>query len=892
MAQALFNEHPLGEYLRDAGEASSLMPGISPELQQEIDPNHGFFDEISDEDQQDWCPQVLLDFVEVSIRSILGSFGVRFWVAEFSPSRVSFNPSKNNTYISPQIIQTIVASAQSNHSPSPFVERFKYNVISSSLLAPSIPAPLPRRPQRSLSIPGKLQHSRASSMDLERPISPSEVPSSEPSYGLISLTTASVVALFGIGYPVLAIIALIATVFLVYNFISTTESSPNDMTSSFDALDELMAANEIWESVVQDAVSVLENDERNPTSPSIASPIRVAMHSCLQTTHTQCDNIRHIFSALTCPAELSQLSEMYAPPSPIKSAFSPESNSRPFSLPSPRSKPYPVHTPTTPENKRSTWNGSYSSLAYAGGPTNFAHRRRDKHRANLTDLFNAPGTSSAPVSPTPYSPRSPLPELAENADVEEESTNDLNPPSPTLHNFGAAALALHRNRKSGGMEAFRKPPENYFTSDLRSPRSARSSLFFSSTISSSSKFTNAQPPRHPLSFAALNFALQGALAAKRFTCSHLLALRFADEDDEGYWEDVRSVMGLLTTTLVDASSRLSEALDDLDHQHLRDQNPTPHTSSFPLDIEGDLQGISDQENINKRRKMDGRVSFAPMPNHISRFAAHVAAIGSALDDARDHLEHCVSALKSNSEPPSSSASSPRPLRHSDSFTRVAAEEAEAEELPALLAYERLRRELGLALRECERGRERLLEIVRPPPILSEDDEELDDLPALGHDASDESDKPDPNSPSSEDEGDSPAVVNPEVDGITVDDATTHLLLSATAQHLPMPGVEEVFEAETGGRVAYTREKSKLTREERIKLVKARRESGLGLGIGGMGVGADHDAPREKMGVEKWGPGGEVVQELKDVIWKVSERRRKMADGAQAVQALETSSPPS
>ena len=28
------------------------------------------------------------------------------------------------------------------------------------------------------------------------------------------------------------------------------------------------------------------------------------------------------------------------------------------------------------------------------------------------------------------------------------------------------------------------------------------------------------------------------------------------------------------------------------------------------------------------------------------------------------------------------------------------------------------------------------------------------------------------------------------------------------------------------------------------------------------------------GIEKWGPGGEVVQELKDVIWKVGER---MAD---------------
>jgi len=47
--------------------------------------------------------------------------------------------------------------------------------------------------------------------------------------------------------------------------------------------------------------------------------------------------------------------------------------------------------------------------------------------------------------------------------------------------------------------------------------------------------------------------------------------------------------------------------------------------------------------------------------------------------------------------------------------------------------------------------------------------------------------------------------------------------------------------------------------------------------------------RKKMrGIEKWGPSGEVVQELKDVIWKVNEKRRKMANASQAVQNLEDS----
>src|SRR6202035_3427655 len=73
-----------------------------------------------------------------------------------------------------------------------------------------------------------------------------------------------------------------------------------------------------------------------PTSPaSPSSALRVALHSSLHTTQTQCDNIRRLFSALTAPAELAQLSEMYAPPSPIKANFADLSDlPRPLSLPS------------------------------------------------------------------------------------------------------------------------------------------------------------------------------------------------------------------------------------------------------------------------------------------------------------------------------------------------------------------------------------------------------------------------------------------------------------------------------------------------------------------------------------------------------------------------------
>ena len=67
-------------------------------------------------------------------------------------------------------------------------------------------------------------------MDLDHALI-TPIPPSEPSYGIISLSTASAAALFSTGYPLLALIALIVTVFLVYNFVSTTDSHQNDMTA-------------------------------------------------------------------------------------------------------------------------------------------------------------------------------------------------------------------------------------------------------------------------------------------------------------------------------------------------------------------------------------------------------------------------------------------------------------------------------------------------------------------------------------------------------------------------------------------------------------------------------------------------------------------------------------
>ncbi|KAF9465535.1 hypothetical protein BDZ94DRAFT_1188976 [Collybia nuda] len=857
MAQALFDEHPLEIYLRSAGEEPQFIPGSSPELELELDPTRFTLDDGEDEELE-WRPLFLIKICEALL--------------------------------------AIISALDLSSHPNLFVERFKYDVISSSLLAVSLPSTLGRSPRPSL--PGQLSHSRASSVEAQLNTPTSLTPTtSDSSYLIPSLAFGFSVVFFNAGYTTLAIASLGATVHILKTMHDT---SKHDMSPSLESLNDLIASSNEWESVVQAAISTLETDERNLTTYSTTTPatpsssIRIALQSSLLTTQTQCDNVRHLFSALTSPSELSQLSEMYAPPSPMNPNFFPfDASQRPLSLPARRRRSsLPSEIPFPSENKRSTWNGSYTQLAQVGRSPNPVFRRREKRRSDLSSLLQAsdsrgllsPKALSAPVTPIPINTGPSLPGVTEEADSEHEESSGTQS-AGTLHTFGSAALDLHRSRKSGGMEAFRIPPPSYF-SMVASPTPQTPRTPASSTLSSGSRLTPIQTTRHPLSISALHHALQGALASKRYACSHLLALRFSDEEDEGYWEDVRSVMGLLTTTLADAASRLNVAMEAVEHQKLRDQNPTPCLQSdFPVSeysenedqdatfVDAEEGNELDQKPIRKQLE---EVSFAPMPSHVTRFATHVEAITAALDDARNNLADCVAALREER------VLAVSPKRRSRSRRSMQVPDDSVPESRALEAYERLRRELGLALRECERGRERLLDIVFPPN-LREDSDSDEDLPGLGHDASDDSDKVDSAFPFDDD-------IEPEgVGGYTMvavdsaeaalDDVTSHLLLTASTQHLPPPGIEQVYEADSGNVGMFTRERSKLTREERIRLVKARRESGGSV----LGLGEDISStlPLEKekhSGVEMWGPGGDVVQELKDVIWKVGERRRKMLEG--------------
>ncbi|KAK0466754.1 uncharacterized protein EV420DRAFT_1325585 [Desarmillaria tabescens] len=761
MAQAVFDEHPLERYLRDVGEAPELMPGGSSDFIGHDDDDEDALYVESEEDVSDPKNELLTNWC-TRVQSIVSQFT--------STSR-------------------------------PFVERFKYDIISSSLLSTSLSNSRPVR-LMSESIPGGTLHSRTSSVDHSSP--PSSAPtSSPPEYWLPSVALAMVVVFSSAEYYFLALLSVGVMFLTVY---VEKFDAKGDVSPVMDTLKDLISANDAWNSVVHEVLTLVEKDEKYssvPSSPS--SPLRVALSSTLHTTQMQSDNVRNLFAALTSPSELSQLSEMYAPPSPPPKSFPP----RPISEPGSRRLSF-----TSRDSKRSTWNGSYSSLAVAGSPTRQILKRREKRRSDLSALLGIPTSQSEPV--TPVSALSGVQEQEEDHDTsDDDELSFTNQPEGSTP-FGMAALDLRRRRKSAGLDALGMSFNRSYVYPPRSPISTSSAL--RSPTASASKFTAVQPARHPLSLSSLQTLLQGTLGSKRYACAHLLALRFGEDDDEGYWEDVRSVMELLTSTFADTAARLTEALEEAERLKLRLENPSPN--SLP--------------SHSRSVSLTGQ-SFAPMPSHMSRFAVHVDAISSALKDAREDLDQCVDALREESLFP--------PSPH-----------------PALEAYERLRRELGLALRECERGRERLLDIISPPRLDDDPDPDVDpfggdsvgisdDLPGL---ASDDSDKPDSSA--------APA----EYGDVTVDQNAIIM-----EERLPPPGIEQVFESEEGAGMVFHREKSKLSREERIKLVKQRRERGETALV-----------PREQpddggLKVEKWGPGGEVVQELKDVIWKVGEKRRRL-----------------
>ncbi|KAH9939092.1 uncharacterized protein BXZ73DRAFT_44256 [Epithele typhae] len=846
MAQPLFDQHPLEDYFRNTGETAEPMPGSSPDFMIEDDPVDAYSSE----------------------------------------AEVHLPPLVQNVL---EIARELLHPSDSSSQENTFAERFKYDVISSSLLSSSLAAslasPVSARRANTPEIPGRLSEEGTSGGGGEQPVpTPAvalpDIPSLPAFSGpQLAVTLLSVsVLVFSIGFYFLAFVVLLAALY-AWCAVHTDPDKCNYTTETANALNELISAGNFWDSAVNEAVMLIETEERSVFYGAPSSSLRIALQSSLYTTQMQCDNVRQLLSALAAPSTVSQLAEMYAPPSPVRPALvlsdhprspsSPSGSLRPFSHPSASQRTRTISLPNSNSNKRSTWNGSYATLAMAGSPTaHLVNRKKRNRRTDVISLFQPMPTRgslvasvSAPVSPHAPSPE-PKPQLEVLAE-EELAEDELEDKSY----FGAAALDLQRKRKSTALEVFDAVPPPSYTP----PRSSGSDMPVSPTFSSSSRLTPMHTNRHPLSLSGLHLSLQAALSSKRYACSHLLALRFAEDEDETYWEDVRSLMALLCSTFSDASARLMEALNEVDKRRIKDEHPTPPRGNTPTP-----QGKSGHQrrasplhhSYVPARSVAEMSGFAPVPSNLTRLATHVDAISGALNEAREHLEECISAIRDAPAPGSSEIGTPSVQDH-----------------PAFQAYDRLRKELGYALRECERGRERLLDIIadpRPSVDSAEDDDASPNTPGLGNDSGSESSERQPISPrAAVGLGLSLALgrEGPEEGEQEVDDATSHLLLSTSTQHLPPPGAEQVFEADAGNIGAFARPRSKLSREERIEIMKARRASGVPLGIASLpsplfdGAGRVDDMGRER---DRWGPGGEVVQELKDVIWKVGEKRRRMS----------------
>ncbi|KAH0836852.1 hypothetical protein J3R83DRAFT_8640 [Lanmaoa asiatica] len=786
-----------------------------------------------------------------------------------------------------------------------FAERFKYGVISSSLLSPAFATtPMVESHRRALSpsLPGKFSgsHSRmpsAAESTTTDNLSLSMPPEPETPVWPLTLSFTVAVAALSARFYFSALLLLAGTLYYIHAHRLDIHSKPDVMTPSFLALQHLISAGRLWDTVVNDTFTILENEERSifygPASPlTPSSSLRVSLSTSLLTTQTQCDNVRQLLSAITSPSELAQLAEMYAPPSPTKSTFTPSSDShRPLSHPGSSSRATPL---TDRTKKRSTWNGSYTSLALAGTPPAFRlAQRREKRRSDLSALLGT--TSPSPARTRSRSTLSSPPQLL--ADVSEGEEEGMATAEPSLvedeeeNSFGAAALGLYRNRVSGGLQALELSQRSTPLSLSRG-----NSIKRRTTMSPGSKYTSMHTTRHAFSLSSLRQSLQNALASKRFACSHLLALRFEDDEDEVYWEDVRSVMSLLTSTLVDASSRLSEVLDEVEEQHLKVDDTTSESASG-LNTPSSLASPPPaRTHLQLSQAVEQIVSFAPTPSHLTRFASHVDAISSALDDAREQLEQCVASLKEEQTihtPEHSSHPSFSSCGDGTGGGTGTVGEPPSEH-PAIQAYERLRRELGLALRECERGRERLVHLVSPPTPSTDEES-----PADGPDDS-TAVKPDhvhdvPALPPSGDDDASLTVVSPPGEPVEPEpEPELEPDLSPGSDDVtPPPGIEQVFEAESGNVGAFTRERSKLSREERIRLARAKTErKSASLPLSGAPWPFDSDlgsdalfaspspsplVPAPASRRELWGPSGDVVQELRDVIWKVGERRRKLTE---------------
>lgn len=328
----------------------------------------------------------------------------------------------------------------------------------------------------------------------------------------------------------------------------------------------------------------------------------------------------------------------------------------------------------------------------------------------------------------------------------------------------------------------------------------------------------------PLSTSALKAACLGLHMKRRRMACCLLGLKFHDQDEE-YWSTVRNALRDLSTVITREVGHLELALEEAK------ANPVTQLADR-------VMPIPPPWTINTTST--GMPDFAPRTSDHAALLQHVENMEQSLTAAWTELQ----AVKQSAN-------------RSEGVTEE---------------WAKVRASLGQLVREWERGKEVVSKIdpVRQTPSEGADSENGDThlapLPPFMKAWNDEEEKdkttPDTSFTSVEGTDTSSEFPNER-------DLDTYL----RAETLPPPGQDLIFESLPASFPDTQIERSKLSREDRIKLMKEARDKGMTLGeMLQRRENGDNGKENERQMMQM---GGEVVGELKGMIGLI--RRRKGLD---------------
>ncbi|KAG8696940.1 hypothetical protein FRC08_006832, partial [Ceratobasidium sp. 394] len=636
MAQVVYDQHPLGDYLKDeAGEQtlSMTMPGGDIPL-------------------------------------LESSFETESTIQDVFEPLVSILRRLSHTIMH--------LSRQTAHRE--FAERFTHAIILSPLLSSTSPS---SSPPNTSTIP---HH------PITLPTDESDLSSVTPVHAWPLAAAILVFVVFVMsGFTTACVIALIAA------FAHATDIAPEHHARQFlatacgklrssgwlseleddpapvmlAALDRCVQAASAWDSVVSEAIGLLEAEERtlfysssSPAPSAATSALRVALSSELNAATNTTDTLRGLFAPLTQPTALAPLTAMYAPPTsppPVRV----RSHARYASIgPGPRGPDASPLGLGEPGSKRSTWGpgiGGGGGFSTRGNYGNLGLGRRRTSASMRRSRLATPDRAMGVPLPVDEDEDAGSPKVV--SDIGEDSERIA-----PLPQFGSDSEAVSP----------RTPPRR-----IRTPHMTPNTTFGSAALSSLRRVSHHNQIQ-TTSLAAIRHSLGVARASRRHTAAHLMALRFADGDGE-YWEDVKSVMGLLSAGMEDAAGRLGAAVESVQGNGAGDSS---FGSESGLPIGTVLTPLS--------------AGFAPTAPPKERFAMHVEELIGAAGRAKD-LAAALSTLSFDTSSP----------------------DADAEDAQ----LEAVRRELGTALRQLERARA-VLRQRRARRDLEEEGEADSDVPGL------------------------------------------------------------------------------------------------------------------------------------------------------------------